>query len=184
MTAPGLDARQFRAFVVRPTLHKLGLWSAAAENLLVGTALTESALRALVQDGGPGFAGPGYAGGFAEARGSAEASGPALGVYQIEPATHRDVLANFLEYRLGLAQRVRELRAREPDPDEQLVTNLAYATAVCRVIYYRRPEPLPEAQDIEGLGEYWKQHFNTPRGAGTVTRFVAAYREHGARSDS
>ena len=47
-----------------------------------------------------------------------------------------------------------------------------------------RPEPLPEAQDVEGLAEYWKQHFNTPRGAGTVTRFVAAYREHGVRSES
>ena len=173
MTAPGLDVRQFGAFVIRPTLHKLGLWSPAAENLLVGTALTESGLRALVQDGGPGFAG-----------GSAEVSGPALGVYQIEPATHRDVLANFLEFRLGLAHRIGELRARAPDPDEQLVTNLAYATAVCRVIYYRRPEPLPEAQDVEGLAAYWKQPFNTPRGAGTVTRFVAAYREHGVRSES
>jgi hypothetical protein len=156
MTVAGLDPRQFRAFAVRPTLQRLGLWSHSAENLLVGTALTESGLRALVQDGGP-----------------------ALGVYQIEPATHRDVLTNFLDYRLGLAEKVRELRAREPDPDEQLITNLAYATAICRVIYYRRPEPLPDADDIEGLGAYWKQHYNTPRGAGTVTRFVAVYREHG-----
>ena len=31
---------------------------------------------------------------------------------------------------------------------------------------------LPEAGDIEGQGQYWKTHYNTPLGKGTVTKYV------------
>ncbi|MGB8276303.1 MAG: hypothetical protein WCF16_13650 [Alphaproteobacteria bacterium] len=154
-----IDPRQFRIEIVRKVLGWIDPvvpHSLTAENLLVGTALVESGLRALVQDGGP-----------------------ALGVFQIEPATHHDVLLNFLDYRPALAEQVRAFRAQSPDPDTQLVTNLAYACAIARLIYFRRPEPLPEADDIEALAAYWKAHYNTPQGKGTVTRFVASYRDHG-----
>ena len=33
-------------------------------------------------------------------------------------------------------------------------------------------EALPEAGDIEGQGQYWKTHYNTPLGKGTVTKYV------------
>ena len=64
-----LDPRQFAERVIRPALVKLRLQSPAAEALLLGTAVVESGLSALVQAGG----------------------GPALGLYQIEPATHADI---------------------------------------------------------------------------------------------
>ena len=44
--------------------------------------------------------------------------------------------------------------------------------AVCRLCYYRKAEALPEAGDIEGQGQYWKAHYNTPLGKGTVTKYV------------
>ena len=31
---------------------------------------------------------------------------------------------------------------------------------------------LPKAGDIEGQGQYWKTHYNTPLGKGTVTWYV------------
>jgi hypothetical protein len=34
--------------------------------------------------------------------------------------------------------------------DENLATNLMYGAAVCRLCYYRKPDALPEAGDIEG----------------------------------
>ena len=151
-----IDPQQFRARVIRPTLDYLGMWSPAAENLLIGTALVESNLSALVQAGG----------------------GPALGVYQIEPATHDDVLVNFLGHREPLDRCVRELAGGIPPgalATEQLVVNLGYATAIARLIYYRRPEPLPDASDAEALGLYWKQHYNTPLGAGDPAEFVRRY---------
>lgn len=54
-----------------------------------------------------------------------------------------------------------------------LITDLAYATAMARLVYYRRPEPLPEAHDLDGLARYWKAHFNTDLGAGTVEGFLS-----------
>jgi hypothetical protein len=51
---------------------------------------------------------------------------------------------------------------------------MAYATAIARLVYRRRPEPLPEASDTPGLAAYWKAHYNTPRGKGRPETFVNA----------
>ncbi len=150
-----MDPSQFRVEVVRPVLVHLGLHSAAAENLLVGTALHESGgLRWLRQLGG----------------------GPAFGIYQIEPSTHDDIWRNYLRFRPRLNDRVARLAAIEPTRPEQLITNLAYATAIARVHYLRVPAPLPDADDLGGLARYWKRHFNTHKGAGTVAGFIESYR--------
>ena len=145
-----LDPQHFLAYVVRPSLDSIDLWSVAAERLLLGTAITESELTWLRQHG----------------------DGPARGVYQIEPATHDDIWANYLAYRDGLANRVARLAAGAIPRADQLAWNLGYATAIARLIYYRRPEPLPHADDLAGLARYWKAHFNTALGAGTPEDFL------------
>lgn len=149
-----LDIGHFRLLVVRPVLTHLALWSTVAENLLLGTALQESGLR---------FLGP-------------RTRAPARGMFGIDPATDDDLHAGFLAGRPALAAKVRGLLAPQPSRGEQLVTNLAYATAVARVIYLRCPEPLPAADDVAGMGRYWKQHFRAG-GAGSVPAFVLHYRE-------
>jgi len=142
----GLDLDQFRLRVVRPTLHYMQLHSQAAENLLVGTALTESRLKFIQQLGGP-----------------------ALGLYQMEPATFRDVYDNYLSYRPDLVWTVNQLRDRRPTTmEEELVYNMAFATAMARVHYRRVPAPLPDAADAMGLAKYWKIHYNTSLGKGSV----------------
>lgn len=137
--------------MIRPALLDLRLHSPAAERLLLGTALTESGLSALAQDG----------------------VGPALGVYQIEPATHQDVWRNYLAFRPALAWRVGRFAGKAPRRQAQLITNLSYATVVARLIYRRRPEPLPGPGDLGGLAAYWKAHFNTTAGRGGVEDFMA-----------
>ena len=39
-------------------------------------------------------------------------------------------------------------------------------------VSFEDKEALPEAGDIEGQGQYWKAHYNTPLGKGTVTKYV------------
>ena len=56
-----------------------------------------------------------------------------------------------------------------------LETNHMYACAMCRVHYMRVSAPLPDADDLEAQAAYWKQHYNTPLGAGTVEHFMEAY---------
>lgn len=42
----------------------------------------------------------------------------------------------------------------------------AARAVMCRVHYLCFPRPLPTADDIPGLAKYWKDHYNTYRGAG------------------
>jgi hypothetical protein len=137
-----IDPSQFKALVIRPTLAGLELGGAAAENLLLGTALTESGLVWLHQLG----------------------AGPALGLYQDEPADHADLWQNFIARHADLRDRVRAQMTPEA-PLEQLVSNLAYATAICRCHYRRAPDPLPAADDAARMAAYHKRFYNTAAGA-------------------
>jgi len=65
-----------------------------------------------------------------------------------------------------------ELRALIFPMNENLATNLMYGAEVCRRCYYRKPDALLEAGDIDGQGEYWKTRYNTPLGNRTVTKYV------------
>ena len=58
----------------------------------------------------------------------------------------------------------------------QMVWNLAYATAIARVVYLRVPAPLPPATDLVALAAYWKRWYNTRAGSGTSAEFIANYR--------
>lgn len=150
----GLDPDQVRRLIIVPTLTHLGLpGGAAAVQLLLGTIAQESGFRALEQF-----------------------HGPALGLYQIEPATHKDVLDNFAAYRAPLLQKLHEISGPFQD-DADLVVNLAYATAIARLIYYRAEEPLPEADHVARFAGYWKRHYN-PGGAGTAQEFVDNYHRY------
>jgi hypothetical protein len=142
--------------VIRPTLARLPFGDAprgAAENLLLGTIAQESGAQYLAQ----------------------YPTGPALGFFQMEPATHQDILTNFIEVRPALKAAVDGLAAADPARDSQLVTNVAYATAVARCLYRRIPNPLPLANDVAGLAAYYKQFYNTPLGAATTYDFIANY---------
>jgi hypothetical protein len=153
----GISASELQQHVIRPTLQAISLWSDAAEYLLLGTAAQESQLGYYLT----------------------QIHGPALGIYQIEPATHADVWQNYLEYQPYLAEKVQTLLSpfNTQDKDQALITNLAYSTAIARIIYYRVPQPLPAAYDLPGLAAYWKQYYNTPAGQGTVEEFMANYKE-------
>jgi hypothetical protein len=160
MSGSGLDVEQFRQYVVRPTLRFLDPeipYSEAAELLMTGTAMQESRLRFIDQlSPGPG---------------------PAYGLFQMEARTHADHL-KWLERHenASLSAKIEMLASAEPERLRQLRTNLAYACAMARVHYWRVRRPLPEASDTNGLGQYWKQFYNTIHGAGTVAQWLASFR--------
>lgn len=153
-----IDFSQLRDYVVRPVLKHLDPeipYSENAENLVLGTIAQESHGSYLKQLG----------------------RGPALGIIQMEPATHDDIWDNYLTYRDALTSKIDELELphwlglRGPG---ELVGNLYYATAMCRVHYFRKPGAIPGT--IGGLAAYWKKHYNTHLGAGTETEFKRNYR--------
>lgn len=152
---PGLDLAQFKALVVRPVLAQPGFGGDAALNLLTGTALVESGLVWLRQNGG----------------------GPALGLWQMEPATHDDCWRNFLEFRPALAATVRRMGGAACGVGSAglLVGNLAYACAMARVVYMRAPCVLPAPAESAWLSAYHKKYYNTALGAADSQRNAALF---------
>ena len=152
-------AEELRLRAVRPALQRLGMWSPVAEELCLGTAAHESG----------GFLHRDQVGG-----------GPALGLWQIEPATHDDLYINFLDYRLELRAKLISLKdAPDADPYDELHDNDLYAAGVCRLIYKRHPAPMPnDLADIAALGAYYKLAFNTVLGKATVQQFLDDYRRY------
>lgn len=127
--------------------------SDSAVNLLLGTAAQESHFGTYLRQLG---------------------NGPALGVFQMEPATLNDIWDNFIVYRSPEFQRALMDLGYLKDA-ARLVYDLRYAAIMCRIHYYRVPEALPAWNTVNGLAHYWKDHYNTHLGAGTVSEFEENY---------
>lgn len=153
---------QHRVFLVRPVLEYLNLWSPEAENLVLGTAVQESELQWIDQ--------------FSRHNATA---GPAYGLCQMEKATFDDIWENFLLSRRLLSQQVQSysyrLNGLSPPRVNELHSNACLAYAMCRVHYLRVPQPLPAADDIFAMASYWKEHYNTALGRGTVGQAAEAF---------
>ncbi len=160
-----ISASDLRLYVIAPALAHLAQWnrrldSEAAVRLLLMTAGHESTMRG-------------------ETR-LHQVNGPAVGIYQMEPATADDLLGWVNVQPNELDERLRELLCwgpivNQPLDINQMHGNLYYATAMARLLYWRRPEPLPDKDDIPGLASYAKQWWNTPLGKATVADYITAY---------
>ena len=155
-------AKQFKELIIDPTLKSIGLYSPEASDLLLGTALVESNLDYLKQLGG----------------------GPALGYYQMEPATFDDLYNRYLkrgdkpelEFVVEMLMVRPHVRAPVTDPVYQLITNLPFATAIARIKYLMVPSPIPG--DAEGQSRYWKEHYNTELGSGRVEDYMEKWNRY------
>lgn len=149
-------ASHLKEYIIIPTLDYMGLNSASAVNLLLGTAAQESHLGKYLH----------------------QINGPALGIYQMEPDTHKDIHNNFLVYKSDLNKKILNLSFPAFSMKKNLIGNLYYATAMARIHYYRVPEKLPKADDIEGLANYWKRYYNTTIGKGTIKEFIKNFEKY------
>lgn len=129
--------------IIRDALKSAtGLWSSSAETLIFCTGLKETGYKVDRQ----------YAG------------GPALGYWQMEPATHDDIWKNYLAYRPGLASIVGAF-GKTP---EDLIKSPKYAVLMCRIKYLRDNTALPISSDWFGMAKVWKRVYNSSKGAGQL----------------
>ena len=98
--------------------------------------------------------------------------GPAKGFFQIEGWVIKDCWDNYIVFRKSI-QKFLEGYGFDPDNMEFCLTsNIALQIAFCRICYRRKPGSIPK--DIEGRAAYWKKHYNTPLGRGTVEHYLEA----------
>lgn len=155
-----MNPTQIRDYVIRPALQRSGLWSKAGEQLVFGTGLVESGYNWLDQmTPGPG---------------------PAYGPWQMEEATHDDLWLNFLAYKTDLNDalvRMAGFGLVTKPPVIALHGNLFYGAAMCRAHYQRVKARLPDAGDAPAMAAYWKNHYNTPLGKGTLEKAIPYFRQ-------
>ncbi len=151
----GICLDELRLLVIRPTLKHLRAWSAGMENLLLGTAAQESQL------------------GFHLKLGRRHG----LGLYQIQPHTHREIWDRFLINHPALASKVRGLASQRDfldHPHSELTTNLRYATAIAWLVYRAAGIDRVDEANIRTMAKLWHRHFHHGPAA-SARDFVHSY---------
>ncbi len=152
-----IDALQMM-HLIKSSLEKLGLKYAShdAMMLVYRTGLVESKYKYLSQKG----------------------SDIARGFWQCEPWVAVSLCKDYLQYRDSLMKKVANVCYLDwkyfTDPTEEdwkqiLTTNLTAGIILCRLHYWRVPKPLPSS--LEEQARYWKNWYNTAKGAGTTEHF-------------
>jgi hypothetical protein len=157
-----VDLEQIKRFVIRPALQAIDLWSPEAEVLVLGTGAVESDNYLWIDQVTNNHAQP----------------GPAYGPWQMEEATYRDIWQNFIFHRPELDKKLSRLTiARSGIPlVSELHGNLFLGAAMCRLHYKRVMHHIPAAHDALEMALYWKQHYNTMKGKGTVEKALPYFR--------
>ena len=139
-----IDKNQLREAITE-VLQEFGLYSPEAVDLLMGTAAVESKLGTYIR----------------------QIRGPALGIFQMEPASEQDLWNNFRRTKIILG-------GNYYTPDSvALKYDLRYQIIMARIHYLRKPGAIPTT--LSGQANYWKKHYNTYLGAGTVEKYIAAW---------
>jgi hypothetical protein len=138
-----LDSGQLRTLIIKPALEDLVMYSDQAAELLIFTCANESNGGTFIK----------------------QVSGPALGIYQMEPKTYNDIWQNYIMKNSSILLRfIHGFNINQMPSEDRLIYDLRFATAMARVHYERVNAPLPALYDIDGLWNYYKTHYNTVLG--------------------
>lgn len=147
------------AKIVDHVLKGLNMYSQDAFELVMRTGMQESKFEHLEQIGG----------------------GPGLGFFQTELGMTgaEDAWYNYVVYRDELRDTFSTLNIPLGPWDEfTIMSNVALQVALCRIKYRRDSAPIPST--IEDQAVYWKNIYNTHKGAGKPEEFVTSAKALGA----
>lgn len=123
-----------------------------AVELIYRTGMAETKYKHLIQMGG----------------------GPAVGFFQCEPSTMRDIIENYASYRPDIMTKLWALGYDDKDDTMRMMGSIPLQVAFCRLKYRRDKHMIPSAENIEEQGKYWKRVYNTSLGKGTLKHFLEA----------
>lgn len=167
-----MDAQQLNDCIIKPTLEYMGgnYNSEEARFLLLCTAAIESDCGHFIK----------------------QVNGPALGIWQMEPATEHDIWKNCDALSYGdfgkliecLVVDHKSVHGTKDIHNKDLVTSPMYACSMARLKYSMDPHALPKynggtALDLDMFYRYYKRVYNTHLGASTFQKWLAKIEEHG-----
>lgn len=108
-------------------------------------------------------------------------NGPALGVFQMEPATLNDLYDNYLFYKKDKLELLESFRCTD-NRELDLEGNIIFQIVSARLQYYRFKEKIPKKENFDhwspyilALASYWKKYWNTDKGKGTIEKTADDY---------
>lgn len=146
-------SKDFRKFVIIPTLQDTGTYCQASEILVYGTGHVETNYDYLMQLGTPKNGG--------------------ISLFQEEPSDFFDVSQYLINgFNKGMLERVLSACGISSLPKDPmcLIYNLRLAVMYCRLHYWRIKYPLPDASNAAGMAQYHKVHYNSSLGAADVDK--------------
>jgi len=131
-----MDPKQLLEYIIAPTLRRMPkMDSLAAHQLLLITAILESDCGKYVHQVG---------------------GGPAVSIYQIEPATLYDIYDRIIRQKFSRIMVYTRVACLDHEPSlEDMMGNHIIATMMARFNYYGNPLALPKAGDVDGLIRYY-----------------------------
>lgn len=147
----GIRSPDLKQYVIEPTLAKLGETRPLAATLLQVTGAFESDTATTLK------------------------SSRNFGLYGIDKVLHRQVWDTWLVKDPELASRVRGLASQSEflcAPHQELITNLAYATAIAWCCYRMNDVKLPDTEDPIALTQCWQRYFRPAASTQALTIFA------------
>lgn len=148
----GICSPNLKQYVIEPVLLKLGEPRAMAATLLQVTSAVESGDGNLLK------------------------SGKNLGIYGTDKCLHREIWDTWLVNDPELASRVRGMASQHTfltAPHHELITNLAYATAIAWCGYRMHNVQLPDQADPMALARCWQRCYRPDANSQALTKFVS-----------
>ena len=162
-----MNPQQLHDYIIKPTLEYMGgnYYSKGSAFLLLCTAAIESNCGEYIK----------------------QINGPAIGIWQMEPATYADIqlesdaLIGNSDFDIEFQERINSLEtgffsAEVTAWNTSLIQSPMYACAMARLKYSMDPHPLPEytgdiSIDMPSFYEYYKRVYNTELGASTYQKW-------------
>ena len=95
---------------------------------------------------------------------------------QIINVTVTPISNNYISNNTVLKEKILKSNNYSAPPSfDHLIFNLKYATQIARIFYSRIKVPLPAKNDLEGIWNYYKVHYNTVGGKATESEFMNNY---------
>ena len=118
-----------------------------------------------------------------------QVNGPALGIWQMEPATHLDIWSNcdalkaVNGVRFKSHIRVLMIKKSPLNFDENITLSPVYACAMARLKYSMTPRSLPKVTgnrktDEQSFYDYYKRVYNTELGKSTFAKWQVKIEKH------
>ena len=155
-----MNSQQLLDHIIKPTLEDMGgnYNSKNAQMLSLATAAIESKCGYYIK----------------------QINGPALGIWQMEPATEGDIWQNcdaLQDDEFNKVVRLMLPQTHDQYFSEALIIAPRYACAMARLKYSMDENALPFYGSRLKIYKYYKRIYNTPLGASTLKKFNAAWYE-------